>query len=200
MSESRDTELLADIARLIQKYGAEPFEVLAKKFKEGKLLDDLFSIIDSSAKTARRSSGILGTKVSARKKKDGISNLLQRVEKADKEKANILRQFHQSLVGKMILPTLKDMRHFAEDSGLQPIKATGRNKAILPLLRDLESVPLDRISHMVSKLPKFEAKGERTLEGWTEVILGDRNKGTEGSLQNKGAVNKDRNFFEKKSS
>ena len=189
MSEERDTELLADIACLLKKYGAEPFEVLAKKFKEGRLLDDLFCIIDASAKTGRRSSGTLGTKISPRKKKNGIAELLQRIEKTDTEKANILRQFHQSLARKMILPTLKDIRHFAEDGGLQPIKATGRDKAILPLLRGLEAVPLDRISHMVSKGPHFEAKGERTLEGWTKVILGDRNKDTEGSLINKGAVN-----------
>ena len=181
MSEARDIELLADIARLLKKYGAEPFEVLATKFKDGRLLDDLLSIIESSAKTVRRSSGNLETKISPGKKKNGITELFQRIEKVDLEKANMLRQFHQSLVGKMILPTLKDIQHFAEDGGLQPIKATGRDKAILPLLRDLEAVPLDRISHMVSKVPHFEAEGGRTLEGWAGVILGDRNKDREGS-------------------
>ena len=191
MSAARDTELLADIACLLKKYGVEPFEALADKFKEGRLLDDLFRIIDASAKTGRRSSGTLGTKISPRKKKNGIAELLQRVEKIDTEKANILRQFHQNLVTKMILPTLRDMRHFAEDSGLQPIKATGRDKAILPLLRALEAVPVDRISYMVSEVPQFEAKGGRTLEGWTEVILGDRNKDAEGSPMIKEAANKE---------
>ena len=50
---------------------------------------------------------------------------------------------------------------------------------------------------LVSMVPHFEAKGERTLEGWTEVILDDRNKNREGSLMNKSAANKDKTFIEK---
>lgn len=176
MSEERDVELLADIARLLKKYGPEPFEKLAQKFKEGRLVENLLSILEASARAGRQSKKSLGKKRSPVKKKDGVTELLQRIEKDDPEKANVLKQLHQSLVGKMILPTLRDIRHFAEDNGLKPIKATGREKAILPLLRELAATPIDRISHMLSSVPHSGAEGERTLEGWAGVILDGRNK------------------------
>lgn len=39
-------------------------------------------------------------------------------------------------------------------------------------------VDLDRIARIFSKVPHLEEAGERTLEGWTEVILGSKNKQT----------------------
>lgn len=177
MSEDRDIELLADIARLLKKYGPEPFEKLAQKLNEGELIENLLSILEVSARTGRQSKTSLGKKRSPAKK-NGITELLQNIEKDDPKKANLLKQFHQSLVGKAILPTLKDIRHFAEDNGLKPIKATGREKAILPLLRDMAEIPVDRISRMVSRLPQTAEEGGRTLEGWAGVILGSRHKDT----------------------
>ena len=179
MSETKDIELLVDIAHLLKKHGPESFEQLAQKLKEGSLVEDLLSILDTSARTGRLSRAKLGEKRSPAKRKDGITELFQRVEKDEPEKANILKQLHHSLAEKMILPTLRDIRHFAEDNGLQPVKATSRDKAILPLLRDLASVPSDKISHMVSSVPCSEVEGGRTLEGWTEIILGSRNKDTD---------------------
>ena len=176
MSETKDIELLTDIARLLKKHGPEPFEQLAQKFKEGWLVEDLLSILDTSARAGRRSRARLGEKQSPAKRKDGITELFQHVEKDEPAKANILKRLHHSLVGKTILPTLKDIRHFAEDNGLQPVKATSRDKAILPLLRDLASVPSDKISHLVSSVPCSEVEGGRTLEGWTGIILGSRNR------------------------
>ncbi len=192
MSEAKEIELLADIARLLKKYGADSFEALSKNFKDGRLLNDLLAILDASAKTGRRSSGKSGTKISPEKKKKGIIELLKHIEKADPEKANLLRQLHQNLVGKIIMPTLKDIRHFAEDNGLQPIKATGRDKAILPLLRDLAAISPDRVSHMVSKVPHREAEEGRTLEGWAGIILGNRSQRHEISLMNRGVADEDR--------
>lgn len=179
MSETKDIELLTDIARLLKKHGPEPFEQLAQKFKEGCLVEDLLSILDTSARTGRLSRARLGEKRPPAKRKDGITELFQHVEKDEPEKAIILKQLYHSLVGKMILPTLRDIRHFVEDNGLQPVKATSRDKAILPLLRDLASVPSDKISYMVSSVPCSEVEGGRTLEGWAGIILGSRNKDTD---------------------
>ena len=176
MSETKDIELLTDIARLLKKHGPEPFEQLAQKFKEGRLVEDLLSILDTSARTGRRSRARLGEKRSPATRKDGITELFQRLEKGDPEKAKVLRQLYHSLIGKTLLPTLRDIRYFADDNGLQPVKATSRDKAILPLLRDLASVPSDKISHMVSSVPCSEVEGGRTLEGWTGIILGSRDR------------------------
>lgn len=176
MNKTRAIELRADIARLFKKYGAGPFETLAKQVGNDRLLNDLRSIIDTSTRAGSHSSAGPGARAPSMKKRNGCVEFLQRMEKTDLEKANMLGHLHRSLVEKTILPTLKDIRYFAEDNGLHPIKATGRDKAILPLLRALAEVSLDRISQITSQATLFDANEDRSLEGWAGIILGDRNK------------------------
>ena len=62
------------------------------------------------------------------------------------------------------------MRVFAGDNGLEPVIATSREKAIMPLLKDLASQPLDRVKEIVQNITN-ESGEDRTLEGWAGVIL-----------------------------
>lgn len=181
MSENKDIELLADIVRLLKKYGPKPFEDLARSLKEGHLLDDLVALLNASAQAGRRSKSPSEEKRTTTKEHSGVHELLRRCEAESPEKARALEQLHKKLVAKTVLPTLRDIRRFAEDSGLPPITATSREKAILLLLHSLASAPLDLIKSLVARASQMGEKGDRTLEGWTGIILGSRNKGSQGS-------------------
>jgi hypothetical protein len=179
VSEQSDINLLADIARLIVKHGPQPFEDLAQRLRDGRLIDDLAALLDASAQAGRQSKRPLGSKHTGAKALIGINEILRQCEVESPEKAHSLRQLHEKLIAGTLLPTLRDIRHFAEDNGLPTVTAKSRNKAILSLIRAVSSLPLERITSLMVRALQLEQKGERTLEGWTDVILGSRNKGSQ---------------------
>lgn len=177
MSDLSDIDLLADIVRLLVKHGPQPFEDLAQRLREGRLVNDLAALLDASAQAGRRSKRPLGLKRTRAEGMIGVNEILKRCEVESPERAHTLRHLHEKLVAGTLLPTLRDIRHFAEDSGLPRVTARSRDKAILPLMRAIVSIPLDRIAALLARTSQLEEKGGRTLEGWTDVILGTRNKG-----------------------
>ena len=176
MSENTRIELMTDLARLLKKHGPEPFEELAREFAREDFIANLLAILGASADAGRR----LKAKAAAAKKprpaktQNGVAELLRRVEANDAEKADLLRRFYQTLSEKAALPTLRDIRHFAEDNGLGPIKATAREKAILPLFKDMATAPCDKVSRMASRAARYAGDEDRALEGWARIILGDK--------------------------
>ncbi len=179
MSERNDIDLLADIVRLLVKHGPQPFEDLAQRLRDGRLLNDLVALLDASAQAGRRSKRPLGSKRTAVPGKIGINEILKRCETENPEKADALRQVHAELVAGTLLPTLREIRHFAEDSGLPAVTAKSRGKAILPLVRAMVPMSLERITALMARASRLEQKEGRSLEGWTDVILGTKNKGAE---------------------
>lgn len=178
MSESRDIDLLADIVRLLAKHGPEPFEALAQRLREGRFLNDLLALLEASSQVGRRSSRLLGSKTKSKRVSGGLDEILKQCEAENPDKARALRQLHEKLVSKKLLPTLRDIRHFAEDNGLPAISAKARDKAILPLIRAMISVPVERMTSLIARGSQLEEKGGRTLEGWADVILSKRDRGS----------------------
>jgi hypothetical protein len=177
VSESRYTDLLVEIARLLTKYGPEPFEELARHIRDERFLNDLLVLLETSAHAGRRSTRPLGTKRKAKTESKGLGKLLKQCEAEDPDKARALEKVYESLMSKRLLPTLRQIRDFAKDNGLPPIKATSRDKAIVPLVRGMVSMPSERIVSVLERDSHFEEKGDRTLEGWTNVILSRHGRG-----------------------
>ena len=177
MNESRYTDLLADVARLLAKYGPEPFEELAGHFRDERFLNDLLVLLETSAHAGRRSTRPLGRKRKDQRESKGLGKLLKQCEAEDPDKARALEKVYESLMSKRLLPTLRQIRDFAKDNGLPPIKATSRDKAIIPLVRGMVSMPFERIVSVLERDSHFEEKGDRTLEGWTNVILSRHGRG-----------------------
>lgn len=179
MSESRDIDLLADIARLLIKHGPESFEALAQRLREGKLLNDLVALLEASSHAGRASSRPLGSKPKGKRDSGGgLDAILKQCEAENPDKARALLQLHEKLVSKQLLPTLRDIHHFAEDNGLPTISAKSRDKAILPLIRAMASVPVERMTSLIARGAQLEEKGGRSLEGWTDVILSKKDRGS----------------------
>ncbi len=178
MSESRNNGLLIDLARLLAKHGPEAFEALARRIRDGQFQSDLLALLETSAQAGRQTKRLLGHKAESQKESMGLSELLKQCEAEDPSKSDALRQIHEKLTAKRLLPSLRFIRDFAHDNGLPRIAATSREKAIIPLMRGMLSLPRERIVSLLEQASRLEEKGGRTLEGWTGVILGKRDRGS----------------------
>ncbi len=178
MNEEFDTELVADFARLIKRHGADSFERLADLLREPKVVSRIIEILDSSASIKRRAIDA-GRSNSRQRVRDtsGLRQLRQMIEEMDAEKSNILSATLTNLLSKQFLPSLRAVRSFARDNGLPDVRADSREKAIVPLVRNLLVRPTNEIKTMIDRATSDETPGrDRSLEGWTEVIL-NRSRG-----------------------
>lgn len=171
MNNELELELLVEIAKLLKKYGPETFEILSGNLSSPEFAERLVSILSTTARVARtvRAKGLETTE---RKKspRDFRSSLVA-LEKTDKEKSTLLIKFYDDLMAKTFLPKLRDIQAFVEDNGLPPAKATARDKAIIPLFKALSPLPLDELRSRLSMLKPVSTKDDRSLEGWSKIIL-----------------------------
>ena len=175
MTQSDKFALLKDLASLLEKYGPTAFTELAGFLRNPAAVTDLISILETSGAASRRA----GITRSSRKgesqgTKGSVKRILADINDKDPEKAKPLSTFYGMLSTKRVLPTLRDLRGFADDSGLRPVNASSRDKAISPLLRDLATRSVEEIHVMLQQIKQVDTQGDRTLEGWTDVILGKR--------------------------
>lgn len=165
--------LLRDLAHLVRKYGSTVFSDLASFLRDPQAVAELVTILEA-AEAAARKARVTESRVAragAKGGKGSVQNLLSELEKDQPEKAQVISDFHMALAAKRALPTLRELQSFARDNGLKGESATSRDKAIGPLLRDLAARPLEDIRSMLGRIRMEDTAGDRTLEGWADVIL-----------------------------
>ena len=170
MTEADRFELLRDLARLIKKYGPDAFVGLSDFFKSPDAIDQLVTILDAGA-TAGQKARVTKASGTPKRAQKWLDEILFEIEKTEPDKAQELFRFVQAFRGKRALPTIRNVRDFALDNGLRPVTATNRNKALLPLVKDLVAHPTGELLTILKTVTVHEREGDRTLEGWTGVIL-----------------------------
>ena len=173
MTQSDEFALLKDLASLLKKHGPTAFTELAEFLRNPAAVTALISILETSG-TAGRRAGI--TRPSGKGESQGTKGIMKRlladINDKDPEKAQPLSRFYGMLSTKRALPTMRDLRGFSDDNGLRPVTASSRDKAIPPLLKDLATRSVEDIHVMLERMRPVGTQGDRTLEGWTDVILG----------------------------
>ena len=175
MTRSVKATLLEDLASLLKKHGPAAFTELAEFLRNPDGVTDLISILEASEAAGRKA-------IVARPSGRGESERTERVVKRlliditddDPEKAKSLSKFYQMLSEKRVLPTLRDLRGFADESGLRQVTTSSRDRAIPPLLRNLAQRSAEEIDVILQQIRPADTQGDRTLEGWTDLILGKR--------------------------
>ena len=175
MTQSDKFALLRDLASLLNKHGPTAFTELADFLKNPAAVTELISILETSGAAGRRG-GIIrqSEKGKFQGTKGNVKRLLADIEGTDPEKAELLSTFYDMLSTKRVLATLRELRGFADDNGLGAVTASSRDKAIPPLLRDLATRSMEQIHVILQRSRSAATQGDRTLEGWTDVILGHR--------------------------
>jgi hypothetical protein len=169
VNNQSELDLLLDLAKLIKKYGPEPFESLAKSITTSDLqkrLTDLLSISSNIAKTTHVGS----KKTTKRESANSLQNTLSVLKQTSPQKHELILNFYNAFQQKTILPTMRDVNYFIQDCGLPEIKGSTRQKAIGPLIKRLILLPTDQLSKHLN-FPKTGTSGDRSLEGWTNIIL-----------------------------
>lgn len=166
MINQQETNLLADLARLLKKYGPEVFESLASSIASPERAQRLSMLLATIA-TNENASRFRGSR---RTNHRSMLQSLARLEETDPEKCQILIRFRDDLLAQKILPTLAEVRDFSLRCGLPVIAVNSRQKAIPKLVTALAALPVETIrSHLASLREAEPPKSD--LEGWAEVIL-----------------------------
>lgn len=171
MNNDREFELLVDIAKLVKKYGPETFEALAATISSPRFSQHLADILLSSAKTSRVVQKNSKSKTESKPLQRGLRSVLIDLEKAEPEKSALLSHLYDGLLQKLFLPTLKDIKTFVSDIGLQPLEAKSRDKAIGQLVKALLLMPVEELKVKLQGIPTIVTKDDRSLEGWSNIIL-----------------------------
>lgn len=174
MSETQKFALLKDLALLLRRYGPRTFSDLAAFLKNPQNTAELTAILETAAATRRKTFQARPSFAArqAEGSREGLRHFLLKLEKDDPEKAQMLSGFYEVLIAKNVLPTLRELRSFAQDNGLHPVASKSRDKALNPLIRDLAGRPVDDVRPMLRRVRMAERViGDRSLERWTGVIL-----------------------------
>jgi hypothetical protein len=171
MNESPEIELLQDLAKLLCKHGPDVFEKLAQQLDQPEVIERLRQILSTGAKVARQSGMTQPPRRSSnRSLYDYRLSLLGRQE-SDPEKSALLVRLFDDLMAKTLLPTMRELRTFAESSGLESPKSSVRPKAIVEIIEGIRERSLEELRQVVVRLPLPGGPSDRSLENWTRIIF-----------------------------
>ncbi|MFC1994872.1 hypothetical protein ACFLVK_00485 [Chloroflexota bacterium] len=164
-----DSQLLWELARLINRYGPERFAQLASLLRNPEEARNLAAVLEAA---------VAGHSPTKKRKGQGTRTLpgqriLEGLRKSEPDKYEFLVSFRNAMVAHKILPSLRHLRRFADEDGIALGSATSREKAIIPLLRFMAILPLVQVQTMVHKSANDDT-GDRTLARWSDVIMANR--------------------------
>jgi hypothetical protein len=174
MRTQQELDLLVDIAKLLKKYGTEPFESLAETISSPEITQHLSHILTQVVRIASTIPK-MERKIET-KQKPSIPRSLIALMNVEPEKHQFLMNFYTDLIAKTVLPSLRDIKEFALDCGLPEVRAKSRPKAINPLIGSLTNLPIEQLKTKIQQTLKKYDIDDRSLEGWSNIILNRQRK------------------------
>lgn len=176
MNTDREMDLLLDLAKLLKKHGPETFESLARQLSSPAFLDRLGDFLLSSARAAREAKARRnGAAPNAAASPADFRLALLHLQESAPEKSALLVKFYDELLGRAILPSMRELREFAFRASLPPLTEKSRPKAVIALLAALQGRPVEELRQVLANIePVARPDDDRSLEGWTRIIL-DKN-------------------------
>lgn len=171
MSERDQLELLGDMIKLLKKYGPEAFEDLARQLSTPEFVQRLQALLTGAARAARDAG--MGDAEGPRRKirEASYRSTLVALEGTEPEKARALLILYDKLMGKLLLPTMGELRSFASQLGAPPLQGTTRPRAVVEIVKELEARPLNEVQAVIERLERNEYSDDRSLASWTRVIF-----------------------------
>lgn len=200
MTEKPEYEFLIAFAKILKKYSPDLSKALAEQLSSPELIKELVSLltltneipvsslnqeIQSIAHNLihEKNHSFLDKKTTVLSKNsnqsvkdssrshDSYPSFLKDLRKTESVKAELLIQFYRGLQDQSLLPKLQDIRNFASDMGLPPIKATSRVKAITPITKSLLSLNIEDLKKKLNEIMPVKYQDDRSLEAWANIIL-----------------------------
>ncbi len=174
MNEHIDAELIYDLAKLVQKHGPEAFEKLGSL-----LANSAFSL--ELSRVLREAGTIDSDPNGARKKHSSITkarNRISEITASDPERGTILTHLHELIAINKTVPT-ESLRDYANRSGMPRFSTSDRQRIAGRMLSLFADLPLDQLQKHADNLKRLseESHGDRSLQGWANIIFdGNRKK------------------------
>lgn len=162
-----DAQLLAELARLIDRYGPERFARLACVLRNPEEARELAAVVEGALVVRHPTNSRKGQ---ANRPPLG-SRILETLKKSEPEKFELLASFRDDFAAGKILPSMRQVRGFADESGIMLGSVASRDKAVTPLLRSMAALPLSRVQTLVQETALKQAD-DRSLASWSDVIMG----------------------------
>lgn len=163
----QDAQLLAELARLIDRYGPEGFARLARLLKNPEEARELAGVVEGALVVRRPPNSRKGQ---ANRMPLG-SRILEGLKKGEPEKYKLLACFRDDFAAGQILPSMRQVRGFADENGIMLGSVSSRDKAVTPLLRSMAALPLSKVQTLVQETASEQAD-DRSLASWSDVIMG----------------------------
>ncbi|MCP4349472.1 MAG: hypothetical protein GY795_28660 [Desulfobacterales bacterium] len=171
MRKKQELKLLVEMIQLLDKYGIETFQSLSKLISTSELNDCIYKMLSEvSVKFSTVQIKDEKKQKTANKTKSSIPISLIKSETESPEKYLILKELFDNLSAKTVLPSLRELKSFAEDNGLPEITIKSRKNAINSMINILAELPEDKLKEKFQKIIETKSK-DRTLQGWSDVIL-----------------------------
>lgn len=169
MNELDEYALLADLAKLLRKYGPDVFESLAGRLMQPEFSHSLARLLSRATSISRKA----GKNAAAPQRQDLRSSILELSER-EPQKGRLLLRLYENLNSGAALPSLRDIRDFAETNGLPVVKAKSRKQAIVSFVKPFLDLPAEEIQVYLHRMEPAPDQSDRSLEGWSNIILGGK--------------------------
>lgn len=166
MIEESDIAMLAELNRLVTRYGRGSLTRLSELLRDPERSAELASALEAAAARLPQSKA---TSRSRRTDRFGMS-VLNELRLTDPEKHAIIAEIRHHMITGETLETMAKLRNFAWENDLHIGRASSRNAAIAPLLRALSQLPLHEIASIRDLLLKADSDGG-SLERLRDVIV-----------------------------
>jgi hypothetical protein len=165
-----ERELLSDLAKLLRKYGPEPFETLASWISSPEASERFATLLRQSASIARKS-GVN----SPAKKTNEIDLVLKRLEREVPDKAALLRRFSDDVLSRTLPVPNHKLADFAQELGAKVGSRDSRSKLVAILIERLAEFPLEEIRRHLNRF-EDSPDADRSLSAWAGLIMRDAPK------------------------
>jgi hypothetical protein len=159
--------LLADLARLLRRYSPDDWRTLADWLKNDSKRHEAILVLEQFAAVSKTA-----TSRQRGERRPAINRLLLEIRESDPRRADLLRDFHMSLLARDILPTSQDLRFFAGRVGVKDIPAFHkREQGINYIMRELADLPYERLVEVLSQAADVRRDLGEEYERWVGLIL-----------------------------
>ena len=169
MTEEYDIAMLAELDRIVARYGPGSVTRLAELIRDPQRSEELAAALESAAVRPPRSKT---RPKSQRTDRVGMA-VLNDLRLSDPEKHSAIAEIRRQLISRTILQSMGELRQFARMHDLAIGKASSRNAAIAPFLRALSQLSPPEIVSLRNSIIHSNVN-DRSLERWRELIVKPR--------------------------
>ena len=166
MIQDVDLKILAELIRIVDRYGPDSVTRLASLIRDPQFADEIATALEAVVEKAPRR----GTRNKARSVDNIGMGILNALRKSDSQKHAAVAEFRERLISGSLLKTMPEIRRFARTYGLVIGSASSRNAAIVPLLRSISEWETASITDLLDSTTNSKSD-DRSLERWRDLIV-----------------------------